>query len=73
MRYRAVPVAAPASKNGEDPAAPNHPEHLMCYQVRGPRPTTQPTITTNDQFVGLDTYTFFGPRELCVPSTVVIP
>ena len=35
-------------------------------------PSTQPSIFTNDQF-GPDTYTFYGPRELCVPSEVVVP
>jgi len=44
----------------------------MCYQVYGSRPTTQPTIFTNDQF-GPDSYTFYGPRDLCVPSEVTIP
>jgi hypothetical protein len=65
-------LCAPASKNGEDPTAPSHSEHLMCYQVHGPRPDVQPAIFTNDQF-GPDTYTFFGPRDLCVPSDVVVP
>jgi microsomal dipeptidase-like Zn-dependent dipeptidase len=27
-------LCAPADKNGEAPAAPRHPEHLMCYQVQ---------------------------------------
>jgi hypothetical protein len=44
----------------------------MCYQIRGPRPETQPTIFTADQF-GPDTYTFYGPRDLCVPSEVMVP
>jgi hypothetical protein len=26
-------LCAPADKNGEAPAAPRHPDHLMCYQV----------------------------------------
>jgi hypothetical protein len=65
-------LCAPADKNGEDPTAPSHPDHLMCYQIRGPRPDTQPTVFTNDQF-GPDTHTFYGPREICVPSTVMVP
>ena len=62
----------PASKNGEDPTAPSHTEYLMCYQVRGPRPDVQPSIFTNDQF-GPDSYTFFGPRDMCVPSSAIFP
>jgi hypothetical protein len=69
-------LCAPANKSGEDPTAPNHPDHLMCYQVRGPRPQTQPTVHTVDQFTpqsGSDSYVFFGPREFCVPSTKTLP
>jgi hypothetical protein len=65
-------LCAPANKNGEDPTAPGHPDYLMCYQVKGQRPATQPTIYTNDQF-GPDHYSFFGTRELCVPSQVTLP
>ena len=42
-------LCAPVNKNGEDPSAPGHPDHLMCYLVRGPRPLQQ-TIFTNNQF-----------------------
>ena len=46
---------------------------MMCYQVRGTRPRTAPDrIFVNNQF-GPDTYHFYGPRDLCVPSTVVLP
>lgn len=65
-------LCVPADKNGEDPAAPTHTQNLMCYQVHGPRPSAQPTIFTDDQF-GPDSYTFFGPRDLCVPSEVTLP
>jgi hypothetical protein len=65
-------LCAPADKNGEDPSAPTHPDFLMCYQVKGQRPATQPTVYTNDQF-GPDHYSFFGTRELCVPSRVTLP
>ena len=60
-------LCAPVNKNSEDPSAPQHPDHLMCYQVRGPRPS-QKTVFTDNQF-GPDSFEFFGPRELCVPST----
>ncbi len=69
---RPTHLCAPASKNGEDPAALAHTQHLMCYQVKGPRPSTQPTIFTSDQF-GNDSRTFFGARELCVPSDITVP
>ncbi len=65
-------LCAPANKNGENPGADAHPDHYLCYQVRGPRPVTQPTINTDNQF-GPDSFTFFGPRELCVPSTKQLP
>lgn len=64
---RPLHLCAPASKNGEDPTAPSHSDYLMCFQVSGQRPTTQPTIYTNDQF-GPDSYGFFGTRDFCVPS-----
>ena len=64
-------LCAPVNKNGEDPSAPQHPDHLMCYLVRGPRPL-QKTVFTNNQF-GQDSFGFFGPRELCVPSTKTLP
>jgi hypothetical protein len=58
-----------ASKNGEpvpDPSA-----SLMCYQVRGtPPPTAPPLVYTDNQF-GADQFRFYGPRDLCFPSTVV--
>ncbi len=61
-------LCAPANKNGEDPTAPTHPDHLLCYKTRnssgqfGAR-----TVFTNDQF---ETETVFLSRrvELCVPS-----
>ena len=64
-------LCAPVNKNGEDPSAPGHPDHLMCYLVRGPRPV-QKTVFTDNQF-GQDSFEFFGPRELCVSSTKTLP
>ncbi len=44
---------------------------LMCYLIRGTRPAAPPPlIYTHTQF-GPDQYGFFGPRDLCVPATVV--
>lgn len=58
-----------ASKNGEPVPSPE--KSLLCYQVRGRRPATAPsTVFTSNQF-GPDQFGFFGPRDLCLPSTVV--
>ena len=59
-------LCAPASKNGENPTAPSHPFHLLCYKTRASGFGTTQTFTNNQ----------FGPgfpllihrRELCVPS-----
>ena len=46
---------------------------MLCYQVRGVRPSTAPDLVyTNNQF-GPDQFPFYGPRDLCVPSTVTLP
>jgi hypothetical protein len=64
-------LCLPALKNDEgalvDPATA-----LMCYQVNGVAHAVRPLIYTQTQF-GPDDYTFFGPRDLCVPSTVTLP
>ena len=57
-----------AAKNGEPVPAPG--TSLTCYQVRGTRPAAPPPLVyTSNQF-GPDQYGFFGPRDLCLPSTV---
>ena len=63
-------LCLPVDKNGEGIVDPNTSQ--LCYQVRGPRPASQPTVNTDNQF-GSDSFSFFGPRELCVPSTVQLP
>ncbi len=64
---RPLHLCVPVNKNNEDPGAPNHNQHLMCYKVRGPRPQVPDQVFTNNQF-GTDNFAVFGPRELCVPS-----
>ena len=68
---RPVRVCAPANKNDEDPDAPTHPDHLMCFKVRitpkTPRPHLPELVFTQNQFRP-DTYRPYGLRELCVPS-----
>jgi hypothetical protein len=63
-------LCLPANKNDEGIFDPGH--HLMCYQVRGPRPPTQPTIFTDNQFVS-DQTGILGIRDLCVPSIATLP
>ena len=71
---RPVRFCAAADKNGEGILDPN--SHLLCYQVRpvtgSPRfKPPVPAVFTNNQF-GPATNRVFGPRELCVPTTINI-
>ena len=59
-------LCAPASKNGEDPTAPSHPDHLICYKTKDGKFGTLTTTVTN-QF-GVDEVTVIHRRELCVPA-----
>jgi len=62
----------PVDKNGEDPSAPTHADHLMCYQVRQVK--TEPAfqkvlgVFVNNQF-GPEQLDVKKPSELCVPAT----
>jgi uncharacterized repeat protein (TIGR01451 family) len=61
-----VTLCAPANKRGEDPSAPDHPSHLLCYQTKqAPFPATK--TFTNSQF-GPAQPLLIHRRELCVPS-----
>jgi cysteine-rich repeat protein len=64
-------VCTPANENGEDPTAPDHQAHLVCYRAKRARGSTfQP-----GQYVSINNASF-GPavlvaravRELCVPA-----
>jgi hypothetical protein len=70
---RPVRFCAAADKNDEGIINPN--AHLLCYQVRpvtgSPRFKGPSAIFTNNQF-GSDKNRVFGPRELCVPTTIVV-
>jgi cysteine-rich repeat protein len=65
-------LCVPLNKNGETPGAQNHPNHLVCYQVK---PTSLPkfaavtSLFTHNQF-GSATIDAKKPAELCVPSFV---
>ncbi len=68
---RPLHLCLAADKNDE--GIPNPGAAMLCYQVRGIPPSTAPALVyTNNQF-GPDQYPFFGPRDLCVASTVVLP
>jgi hypothetical protein len=61
-------LCAPANKNGEDPSAPSHPEHLLCYKTRNAGVKFAPrNAFTNDQF-GNQQLQLLRRIELCVPS-----
>jgi hypothetical protein len=60
-------VCLPANKNGEDPTAPQHPDHLTCYKTKGPR-FTGSTHTVTNQFETNDPLQVIHRRELCLPS-----
>jgi hypothetical protein len=65
---RPVRLCAPVDKNGEGITDAN--THLLCYQVRSAAGApTHDTLYTLNQF-GPDAFNVFGPRELCVPSTL---
>jgi len=61
-------LCAPTDKNGEDPGAPNDPDHLLCYQTRSVGSFGEYRVFLQNQF-GPQTYTIRGSRrEFCVPS-----
>ena len=60
----------PVDKNGEDPTAPAHPNHLMCYQVRQidlVKFAKKVGVFVNNQF-GPEQLDVKKPAELCVPA-----
>jgi hypothetical protein len=63
-------VCVPTNKNGESPGAENHPDHLVCYQIRQtsvPAFAPQSPLFVRNQF-GDETLDAIKPRELCVPG-----
>lgn len=67
-------LCAPVDKNGEDPTAPGHLPHLVCYKAKLKTQTpAQPkfvatTVSTNNQF-GDEVLKATAVTELCVPSS----
>jgi hypothetical protein len=62
-----IRLCAPANKRNEDPTAPQHLFHLLCYKTKNSAFGTVQTFT-NDQF-GPAQPLLIHRRELCVPST----
>lgn len=61
-------LCAPTNKNGEDPAAPGKPGHLMCYRTKHPREQLDiAPVYVDDQF-GARAERAIRRDELCVPS-----
>jgi cysteine-rich repeat protein len=62
-------LCTPVNKRGEDPAAPTHPGHLLCYRAKSSPHLARTELFINNQFGPLD-LDLGAPRELCVPSVV---
>lgn len=62
-----IRLCAPANKNGEDPSAPLHPDHLLCYKAKSETKFGDVFVTIDNQF-GPDDLRLIHRRELCVPS-----
>jgi hypothetical protein len=60
-------LCAPANKNGEDPTAPTHPGHLICYKTKGSRFTQQIHTVTN-QLQTNASVRLIRRIEFCVPA-----
>src|SRR5262249_50975824 len=59
-------LCAPANERNEDPTAPDHPGHLLCYKTKNTVFGTVQTFT-NSQF-GPAKPLLIDRRELCVPT-----
>jgi hypothetical protein len=64
-------LCAPVDKNNDDPTAPDHLDHLVCYQVKQVNTEARFVKVTglgvNNQF-GPETLDAKKPSELCVPA-----
>jgi hypothetical protein len=66
---RPVRLCAPADKQDEDPTAPTHPGHLLCYKTRSDTRFGTVEKVIENQF-GPDDVKVIARRELCVPALV---
>jgi hypothetical protein len=62
-----IRLCAPADKNGENPGAQNHPDHLLCYKTKTQTQFGDVVKSIDNQF-GQTTLRLIHRRELCVPS-----
>src|SRR5262249_33647463 len=60
-------LCAPADKNGESPGAENHPDHLLCYDIKSRQKFQDRDTFLNNQF-GEQRFEVRGRDLLCVPS-----
>jgi hypothetical protein len=60
-------LCAPVNKNGEDPTAPTHPDHLLCYAIKK-SPFKGLTVGIDNQF-GQQSLQVIQRVEFCVPSS----
>jgi hypothetical protein len=60
-------LCAPTDKNHEDPTAPFHPDHLLCYKTASSPRFGSASVSLDNQF-GPDQATLIHRRELCVPA-----
>src|SRR5262249_8954458 len=65
-------LCVPANVDGEDPAAPEDPTHLLCYRTRSSAPFGDLNFFTSNRF-GTDDGILIHRRELCVPSFDFVP
>jgi len=57
----------PPDQDGEDPTAPFHPDHLLCYKAKSQTRFGTLGVTLDNQF-GPDQASLIHRREFCVPS-----
>lgn len=65
-----VKLCTPANPNGEDPTAPQHLAHLLCYQAKPPKRKrfTARTVSVNNTNFGPAVLVAGAVREYCVPA-----
>ncbi len=64
-------LCAPVNKNNEDPTAPGHPGHLVCYSAKRSKGQTKFTaqdVSINNGNFGPATLTAKTIAEVCVPA-----
>jgi cysteine-rich repeat protein len=70
-------LCSPANKNGEDPDAPTHPEHLLCYKARRAPGTDgfvkQPNLFIANQLQASSQVNAVRLSDICVPSIIAVP